>query len=264
MSRADQATERAAYVEKYFRCAETPIQEWLATYVKKTPIDLFPDYKDEVDVIGFMHDDIHYSAYLVAMPWDTELLVNPELLKASDKVKKACSMLYDSVKEVFMAVTGSFEASNKDSPHADLLKSLMPTFDEQKMAFHLTRVNWKALQLKTAYMQRQKIQDFIRETPSEDVPPDQLSAIQNSIEQIGRVFADITKEVLDEYEELCKETNSNIKLYDWLHLAVEQSDPNVVENLNNSMDRLPTFGLQYQDPDEEDYVDRLKREHNVN
>ena len=260
MNKAEQSVDRAACVEKYFQCAEAPIQEWLAAYIKKETKQLFPDYRDDADVIGFMHDDVHYNAYLVSMPWGTESLVDPELLKNCDKVKKACSMLYDAVKEVFMAVTGSFEAHNKTDPNADLLKSLMPSFDEKKMAFHLTRVNWKALQLKTAYMQRQKIQDFIRDTPSESLEPDQLKAIQNSIEQIGRVFADVNKETLDDYEELCKETNSGIKLFDWMHIVVEKSNPDDVENLENSLNRLPTFGLQYQDPDEETYVDKLKRE----
>ena len=258
MSKADTEAEKAAYVDKFFRCAEAPIQEWIAAYVKKTPIDLFPDYKDTSDVIGFMHDNVHYNAYLVSMPWGTDSLVDPELLKSSDKAKKACSMLYDAVRQVFMAITGSFEVHNKNDPNADLIKSLMPQFDEQRMAFHLTRVNWKALQLKTAYLQKQQIHEYVQR--EQEISPDQLKAIQHSVEQLNRVFNDINKEVLDDYEELCKETNSTIKLYDWMHIVVEQSDPNDIESINNSMERLPVFGLQYHDPDEETNIDKLRNE----
>ncbi len=258
MNQAEIASEKAALVDKFFQCAEAPIHEWLAAYVKMPPATLFPDYTGNADVIGFMYEDTHYNAYLVPMPWGTDSLVDPQLLKTDKKTQKACSMLYDAVKQVFMAVTGAFESHNKDDPNADLFKSLIPYFDESKMAFHLNRVNWKALQLKTAYMQRQQIHEYIQK--GNTLSPEQVTAVQQSVTTIDKIFNEIDKDALDEYEEKCKDTNEKIKLYDWLHIVVEKSDPEAADSLDNSMNRLPMFGLQYQDPDEENYIDKLKNE----
>jgi hypothetical protein len=258
MNQSNTAAQKTAFIEKYFSCAESPIQEWLATYVKKQPIELFPDYTGNADVVGFIHNNQQYTSYLVPMPWGTESLVDAELLKSSEKARKACSMLYDSVKEIFVAITGSFNENNPKTEEADLFKSLIPMFDNDKMAFHLSRVNWKALQLKTAHLQREQIQNYIQQ--NKHITDEQMTAIQQSVTNIEHVFADINDDVLDEYEEKCKDTNEKIKLYDWLHIVVEPSDPNDSDTLNSSMERLPMFGLPYQDPEEETFIETLKKD----
>jgi hypothetical protein len=41
--------------------------------------------------------------------------------------------------------------------------------------------------------------------------------------------------------------------------VLEETDPNDTDIANESMKRLPTFGLLFQDPEEETYVDKLKK-----
>lgn len=265
MSRADIAAEQAAYTEKYFSCAESIIQEWIAEYVKKPVKELFSDFSGESDMIGFMANNKHYSTYLVTMPPDTNSLVDKQVMKAQEKARKSCSMLYDAVRTVFMAVTGSLaESKTLPDDQMDNIKSLMPMFVEDKMAFHLVRINSKAMQLQAANMQRMQIQKFLQSAAEKGVTQEQKDAIQKSMDELAKIFGANTKEALDAEEALCKSTNEEIKKYNWLHIVLEESDPDNIEMLNESMKRLPMFGLQFQDPDEENYVDKLKKEHGCN
>lgn len=286
MSKAETAEERAAYTEKFFNCAESIIQEWIAEFFDKPTIELFPDYQNESDVIGFMIDSTQYTAYLVTMPCDTENLVDMELLNKQDKARKACSMLFDAVREVFMAVTGTLtEAratpapelgntpessttpelgntpSNTPAPELDtnIIAGLMPVFDENKMAFHLVRVNRKAMQLQAAQNQRTNIIKFLQEAKEGEISDEQQESINNGLVELGKVFTSITKESLDAEEALCNTINEKIKEKTWLHIVLEEADPDDADILNSSMKRLPMFGLQFQDPDEENYVDKLKK-----
>ncbi len=277
MSRAEIAQERAAYTDKFFSCAESPIQEWIAAYIGKPVTELFSDYRDESDVIGFMHDSKHYNTYVVTMSADSESLVDANVMKVSEKARKACSMLYDAVREVFMAVTGSLAESLEKSDTSDasistndtqktveLVKSLMPVFVEAKMAFAIKRVNRKAMQLQAAQAQRTQLLNFLRQAPKDGISVEQKELIQETFDQLNKVFTETTQEALDAEEKLCKETNAKSETLDWMHIVLEESDPNDVETINESMKRLPMFGLQFQDPDEENYIDKLKKEQNIN
>lgn len=260
MNKADIRTEQAAYSQKFFDYAESPIKEWIASYLKQEVTEVFPDYVDEADIIGFMSKKKHYKAYVVPMPPDTESLVDKNLLKNSEKMRKACSILFDAVREVFMAVVGSME-----DPKFDYLKGFMPVFVEDKMAFHLLRVNRKAMQLQAADTQRKQIERFLQTAKETGISEEQKSMIQESLNTINEVFTANTKEVMDAEEQACRLSNEDIKTsgVDWLHIVVEETNPDDEELEQESMKRLPTFGLQYQDPDEENYIDKLKKEHDV-
>ena len=269
MNKEEILAAEKANTEKFFNCAEAPIQEWIADYLNIPVDDVFADYKDDSDVIGFMIGNNHYSAYLVTMPPNTDSLVDKSVLKLDDKAKKACSMLYDAIRKVFMAVTGSLAESieqkigvcktNSISEEQKTnIKSLMPFFIEDKMAFRLVRINRKAMQLHAANEQKVQIQKFLKSNPT-DISPEQHAAIQTSLQQIAKVFAENTKEVLDVEEELCKTINENLKTNMLMHIVLEESSTNDAEMLNESMKRLPMFGLKFQDPEEDNYVDKLKK-----
>ncbi len=261
MNKADAAAEKAAYTDKFFSCAESIIQEWVADYLQKPIRELFNDYQDESDVIGFMYNKKHYSAYLVTMPYGTESLIDKHVLDADEKAKKACSMLYDAVREVFMAVTGSLaESKSYSQTEINNIRSLMPVFTESTMSFHIVRVNRKAMQLQAANMQRIQLLNFLQNAPTEGVTEEQKDAIQKSLDELSKILTDNTKEVLDAEEMVCKEINEKNKTGNMLHIVLEESDLNDIESLNQSMKRLPMFGLQFQDPDEENYIEKLKRE----
>lgn len=257
MNKADIQNERVEYARKFFDYTETPIKEWLASYINRDVLEVFPDYNDESDVIGFMIGDKHYNAYVVPMSSDTELLVDKKLFE-HEKVRKACSILFDAVREVFLAVTGSIE-----DPSLEYLKGFMPVFVEDKMAFHLMRVNRKAMQLQAAYDQRKQLEKFLQTMTQIDLPEEQKTMIQDNLNKINKIFEENTKESLDKEEQDCKSTNLIVTKFDWLHIVLEESDPTNQELDQECMKRLPTFGLQFQDPDEENYIDKLKKEHDI-
>jgi hypothetical protein len=257
MNKAEIEIERAEYAMKFFDYTETPIKEWIANYIKKDVSTIFPDYVDESEIIGFMINNKHYKAYVVAMPFDTNSLVDKELLE-HEKVRKACSILFDAVREVFMSVTGAIK-----TPELEYIKSFMPIFVEDKMAFYLKRVNRKAMQLQAADLQRKQIEKFLQTADKTGVTEEQKNMIQESLNAINTVFTKNTKEMLDKEEQECKTTNEELTTYDWLHIVVEETSPDDEELKQESMKRLPTFGLQFQDPEEENYIDKLKKEYNV-
>ncbi len=267
MSKADVAAEKAAYTDKFFACAESIIQEWIADYLQKPVTELFTDYQDESDVIGFMLNKKQYSAYLVTMPYGTECLIDKAILNVDEKAKKACSMLYDAVREVFMAVTGSLAESKVwNLAEINNIRSLMPVFTESNMAFHIVRVNRKAMRLQVANSHRMQLLQFLQNAEVNGVngvTEEQKNAIQKGLDELNMILAENTKEVLDAEEVLCKEVNEKNKLGNMLHIVLEESDLDDLEIVNQSMKRLPMFGLQFQDPDEENYIDKLKRENDV-
>jgi hypothetical protein len=69
-----------------------------------------------------------------------------------------------------------------------------------------------------------------------------------TLDQIAaqQVICDVTNETLKQAPRLC------IVLKKGKHL-----------NEEHIMQRLPEFGLKYQDPDEETLVDKMKKEHNI-
>ena len=43
----------AEIINMYFNYAEAPIKEWLAEFLNKSVEEVFPDYVDKTDLIGF-------------------------------------------------------------------------------------------------------------------------------------------------------------------------------------------------------------------
>lgn len=258
MNKADKLSEQMAYSQKFFDYVESPIKEWIADYLKLDVSEVFPDYLDDSDIIRFMVDNKQYSAYVLPLPHAAESFVDRDLIKESEKVRKACSILFDAVREVFMAVVGSIT-----DPKLDHLKGFMPVFVEDKMAFRLLRVNRKAMQLQAADTQRVQIEKFLQTATGTGVTEDQKNMIQESLDKINKIFNENTKEVLNAEEEICRKINAELEFFDRLHIVVDETDPDEDGLEQESLKRLPTFGLPFQDPDEENYIDKLKKEHDV-
>jgi len=254
MDRASTEEEKAALINKFFDCTEAPIKEWLADFTKIDVRKLF-DYADINDVIGFEHESEYYTAYVVTMDAGSPSMVDPELLKKSEKARKACSMLFDAVQKVFSAVTSTVAENYKDP-----VQDVVPMFVEEKMAFHLWRINRKAMQLQAASEQNNSIRNYLENT-KEELSPENKEALQNTMKVIKKVFEENTQAVLEEQEVICKALNERIKSYTWLHIVIEKSDENKTEHISESMKRLPTFGIPFHDPEEETLIERLKREH---
>lgn len=247
--------EEAAIITKLFNCTESVIKEWIAEYLDKSPSDVFDDYVDDPDVIGFQENNKHYNAYVVTMK-NTTSLVDSKLLKNSEKARKACSMLFDGVYKVFSSVIQT------STEYKEQIQGLRPVFDESSMSFQLKCINVKAEQLKIAVDQLHKTRAYLCSSKTELIN-DQLESIKNSIKLYSDIIKSNTTEVLNAAEEECKKTNERLATLNNLCIAIEDVDDQDIDNLETSMRRLPTFGLQYQDPDEENYIDKLKKEYSV-
>lgn len=253
LSKAEAAKQQAELQDKFHNCTESIIKEWIAENMGKPVEELFDDYNDTTDVIGFCEGGKHYIAYVVTMEADSKSLVDAELLKNSEKARKACSMLFDAIRTVFIAVVGSHVGKSEDS---EFMKNLMPIFIEESMAFRLIRVNRSLLEVKTAMKHRQQIEQL--KASGKELSEDEIKSVGARIDEINKILdIDNQKKVMEE-EEICKEINERIAGI-WLHIVLEETDPNDTDIANESMKRLPTFGLLFQDPEEETYVDKLKK-----
>jgi hypothetical protein len=256
MDRKTEEEEKAKLILKFFDYAETPIQEWLAEYLGVDVNELFEDYQDNSDIIGFKNENNgkHYEAYLVTMSSDAGLFVDKQLLDSSEKTRKSCSMLFDAVHQVFPAVVSTI---NKD--YADRVKFLHPKFDNDGMRFCLHRTNGAALELKLGLDARKQIIQCLNNEKQLD--PNTLENVHKRLEDVNKMIQKNNVDVLNAEEKLCRELNEVLPLGTWLYLAVDEGQSEVSEE---SLQRLPVFGLRYQDPDEENYIDKLKKEYSVN
>lgn len=228
------SAEKEAFMDKFFSCSEAPIKEWLAEYRQKPVEELFSDYVDETDVVGFMHEGTHYTAYVVTMPGDNKTLVSADILKSSEKARMACSMLYDAVQKVFYAVVQSVEDPE--------LKKIVPCFVEPKMAFRLYKVDTKAVAYKYCMDQKSKVTD------------------EEQVEVLDKLLSDLTPEALEESRVENTEENQKLAQFTHLHIVVEKTDLDNIEVVNASMRRLPMFGTEYHDPEEPTVLDKILKQ----
>lgn len=249
--------EQQAIVNKLFDCTESPIKEWIASYFNVPVEEVFCDFVDDSDVIGFQEGSIHYNAYVVTLSSESKKHVDEELIKHSEKTRKACSMLYDGVYKSFAAIIQT--ASEK---YKDFVANLRPIFDEHTMSFKLVYINGKAAQLKIAIDQRNTIFKTLNN--------EQTTLTEQQKQDIGKILTTVesiikqnTIEVLNEEELYCVEINNKLDNYDKLFIVVENAEDAYEENLETSLSRMPDFGIQYQDPDEETCIDKLKKEYDV-
>jgi hypothetical protein len=245
-----------AIAEKLFDCAESVIQEWIADYFNADISDIFDDYSDISSVIGLTHADKQYNAYVVTMDVGTASLVNADLLKDSEVVRKTCSMLFDGVYHVY----SSLAMTAKDE-YRERLRGLVPKFDETTMSFHLTHINVKAAELQAADEQNKRIRELVQS--GVELTDEQKSSLINSAAAIKDVMMRNTREVLDAAEAECLRLNE-LPHNEALYIVVEEaSDDNIEERLEESMCRMPAFGTMYRNPDESNFIEDLKKEHGV-
>lgn len=250
--------EKASLMMKFFDYAECPIQEWIAEYLQTDVSEVFPDYQDNSDVLGFQCEinNKHYEGFLVVMEASTDNYVDKYVLGRSEKYKKTCSMLFDAVHQVFPAVVSTVSEKYKDK-----LKGFRPLFDNNTMSFGLYRINQSVSELQVAVEAKRQLLPYLM-NHNEEFDEKVIKDIKDNIEKCDKVIERNTKDVLDAEEIQCKELNEKLKEYTRLYIAVEESEDAFIPT-DASLSRLPVFGLSYQDPDEETLIDKLKKEMNV-
>lgn len=254
MSYEEHALESKQIDDKLFGCLEAPIQEWLADYLKCSPSEAFEDYNDDVDVIGFQENKLHYNTYAVTLSYNEPKHVDEELLKSSEKARKTCSMLFDGVYKVFPAVLQSVNAKYKEK-----IAAMRPIFDESTMSFKLVRINSNCERLQLGLEQIKKI-DAVLADPNQKIKDEDREQLICNLESLKQIVKEFNKQLLDDEEKVCVEENDNLKHFDKLYMVIEQVDPNDMSNLEESMKRLPVFGIPFEDPDDGDFIEQLRDE----
>lgn len=246
--------EKKELQEKFLRNAKAPIQEWIAEYLGKEVKEVFPDYEDESDVIGFQKDGKHYDMFLVTTDVDDAPLIEESMLEF-DKLKRAIVMLHEAAGKVFFALVMFV-----NEKYADDVLCLCPRFDKEKMGYHLERINTKATRLQVAVRQRDQVMKYLSENPTmNEEEKKKMDELLGTIEEIMKTH---TKEILDEEQAKCNEQNTRMKNFTMLCMALEEKDPDD-KDLDVTFRRMPEFGLRFQDPEEETYVDKMKKEYDV-
>jgi hypothetical protein len=253
MDRKSTEEEKAALLMKFFDYAESPIQEWLADYLGVDVTELFADYQDNSDVLGFQLEDNkkHCDGYLINMEYGTDCYIDKTTLDKSVKYKKTCSMLFDAVHQVFPAVIGTV-----DEKYREQLKNLRPLFDNNTMSFKLHCINQSAAELNAAVESKRQLVPYLAQTEQFDTKT--MDNIRMNLTKCDAVIEKNSKSVLDEEEAKCRALNEQLNKINHLYIVVEESDEHNMTDF--SLSRLPLFGLQYQDPEEDSIFDTLKKE----
>ncbi len=266
LSPAEQAMERKMWMDRYFNLAENVVKEWIADYMEESPEVVFDDYKEKSDVIGTEEEGTHYTAYLdIYKPDEIQVhengstntfILNQGQLKTMPKVSRAVSLVFDSVYAVYMPIVHTM------TNMVDKIKDIFPKFDETTMSFELCMINRLA-------QEKEKLRNTVYRILAEK---EKLSKIEGEkADELRKQLQELETKTMIEHNEitlsqveaqqtLCDLTNAILKQAPRLCIVLERGIPEDTEHI---MQRLPEFGVKYQDPDENTLIDQIKKEHNV-
>lgn len=247
--------DESEIMNMYFNYAEAPIKEWLAEYLNKPVEEVFPDYQDKTDLLGFQIDDTYYNAYLVTMNDTDDIYVNKKLLDKYEKYQKAFDMLLMSVHNIFSSIINTCSDEYKDS-----LKNIRAAYDPEKYTFNLLFVNIKAMELQTAMYTREKTLSYLINNVS-TTTEETKNKLLEIINKCEATIKDYNKDILDAEEEKCKKINEALKLNTKLFIVIEEKPED--NYTDESLQRLPIFGQTY-DIEDESYIDKIKKEMQIN
>lgn len=271
--------ENAKIAEKHFDYAESIIKEWLAEYLNVPVANAFPDYTDHSDVLGFKSDGgKYYTAYLVTLKNNTPVQLDTSELKPETKFGKAVGIMLDAVNVVFGAILSTIEPE-----FSDRVINLRPILSSETMSFNLKYINIKALQLQQAVQRKHQINMYLsgkakeleENKTAESISAEDMQKINGIVDQCDQIIKSIPKSTLDSEQEKCTLENEKMTRLSSLYLVIEENTQeedtaeesndvlNDVSKLEESLQRLPTFGLPYQDPTQENYIDKIKKEYQV-
>lgn len=260
LDRATSEEEKAKFIEKLFSYAETPIKEWLSEYLNKPAEEVFDDFVDDGKTLGFESDGKFYHGYLITAEPNKGPFVDKNLLEI-EQVKKACSMLYDSVLTVLKPVALQVEE----------LKDIWLSFDNDKLAFKPVLLNTLKYKKYSAIQKYQNLSYRLQEL--QNIDPESLNAIDRtalnedlrstkvSLDHEHKTIDEISNEEIqrldDEYEDL----NEQRQNANWLYLVIDDN-LDQAELIDESLKRLPEFGIKYHDG--EPFSEIIKKEYNLN
>jgi hypothetical protein len=280
MDKASAEEEKKRMMDKFFDYAETPIKEWVAEFLGKDPTDVFTDYNDDNELIGYKENDKFYDAYLVTMESNSQKQVPSNLLEL-ENTRKACSMLFDAIKIVFPAVLQTTKPEFTND-----LTGLYFTFDNDTVSFKWAMINIPLFKKRTAAQKRDQLLNMRASLKAEQVnyntalangkidkpedpeDPNDPHKIPQHLEQIDKLIAD-TEKLFDSISDediiaenaRCVEMSKQLPSKTQLHIAIEERS----EDIEQGLKRLTVVGLsQYEDETDESFSDKVKRIYKLN
>ena len=250
--------EQKKYAMKFFDYAESPIQKWLALYYNEPVKVLFPDFKDESDLISVEFDGNYYILYITEKK-SVGNSFDLTTMEKSNSIKKAASLLFDAVRNTFFPIAKTI------TNHKEECSLLIPMFDDKTMSFELRAFNRLAMEREQCdkelvqigvQLKRLGEQSNIKAAHKKQAAQlrKQLNEMQiRSLEKFNSIPINKVKEMDERCLELNKKLATSQRLYMILGKNAKPTEDTVAK-------RLPAFGLSYQDPDEDNYIDKLRDE----
>lgn len=247
-TKLEQSLTKQQELDAMFDYAEAPVKKWLALAFDKPLIELFPDYKEHRESIGISSNGDSYVCYFSPVNDNRRYIFTANDTKELP-IKKTIDILFNALYPVYTAVVSSCELNDK-------LIGVYPYFDESNMTFTLRAVNQYRIMLSQC---QNALDQCAKKMALAEPNSEYYDQLANARTKVLDGINLCTEEVICKRDAELVDINNNYALMPRLHLIV----------IKNCLDedeigkRLPTFGLEFQDPEEDNYIDILKKEQNI-
>lgn len=247
---ANNMDEKKKWSMKFFDYAENPIKSWISEYLQEDIDFIFNDYKDEVDIISTNYNNDYYTFYFsnISNESSPNFDISEEDFKNSTKLRQATSILYDAANTVYVPIIKTM------SNMSHRMENIFLEFVEKNMYFRFIMIN--NLLLKKNFYIRSLQQLEVEISKKNENYNKLLTDREKLFIEINNIN-DIDIKALDEE---CKIVNNKLENGPFLYIHASKNEE-IKKELKYK--RLPEFGLKYQDPDEDNYIDIIKKEYDI-
>ncbi len=278
--------EKNRLAMKLFDYAENPVKQWITALInmRKTANveEIFSDYKDEYDQLITRTDDIQYSLYLTPFPNETKtveikledgktierntaFLIDHKEIEYSKELCRGIGNMIEALLKVYGPVVNTMNEEYKE-----YLIDIEPCFNEQTMYFEFRKVSTLRRKKQQAFnaimdsMRYYEIYNNMPEDKKEKLDKEKLKENNEKIEKIKLesmvLHNSISEEDIKKSEDECAMANILLNNVEKLYIVGEK---NAEIALNDKIKRLPELGNTFHDPEEEDIIEKFKRENNI-
>ncbi len=234
MNKAELLEEQKRWEMKYFDLAETQVKLWISRFLEDSADVVFPDFKDDTDVLSIYEDGKYYTFYL------SENKVF-EVKELTENMRKAMSVLYDSVIRVYGPIV--------HTAMIGVLQNVMPTFDNENYRFKFVAVNKLAVIKQNLLNKLYESQEYNKKLDEFD--NDEVKEIRVKLDAFRdetiKELNSITEEDINADEKNRNEVESRLTNGPYLYICAREGG----HNESTIAKRLPVVGPLYCDPEEE-------------
>ncbi len=234
MNKAEMFEEQKRWEMKYFDLAETQIKLWIARFLEDSVDVVFPDFRDDTDVLSINDNGKYYTFFLSE---NKEF----EVKELTENMRKAMSVLYDSVLRVYGPVV--------HTAMIGVLQNIMPTFENEHYRFRFMAINRSAMLKQDLLNKLYESQEHYKKLADLDSPEadDIKLKLNNFRDEAIKELNNITEEDILSDEKTRTELEERLTNGPYLYICVREGG----HNDNTIAKRLPVVGPLYCDPEEE-------------